>query len=175
MFDKLIEFFLNQINNIIPIAIIHQYQGGCMYTFGKNAKQLGPGWHFKIPYIQTFARDLVVDTTNETPAQSVITADNIEIIIKGSIGFKIVDVIKYFNNVYDTKSALIDRGLIVIKEIVSCLDFNLVEENVLKEILKDRLQEQVEKYGIEIQYFALSNITKGRSFRLFNESSSIII
>lgn len=175
MFDKLIQFLLNQINNIIPIATIHQYQGGCMYTFGKHPRALVPGWHFKIPYFNTYSRDNVVDTTNETPAQSVITGDNIEIIVKGSIGFKVIDYVKYFNKVYDTKSAIMDRGMVTIKETIAYLDFEFIKETDLKEILKEKLQEQVEKYGIEIQYFALSNITRGRSFRLFNEGTSQII
>jgi regulator of protease activity HflC (stomatin/prohibitin superfamily) len=174
MFDKLIDFILGQIRSIVPIATIHVYQGGCMYTFGKRPRPLLPGWYFKFPYINTCAVDNVVDTTMLLPAQSLQTKDNRQIIVKGSIGFKVIDFLKFFNNVYDTKSALSDRANVIIKELVITNNFDSISDLVFDISLAAKLQSQVKKYGIKVQYAALIDITESRSFRLFNETATLL-
>lgn len=174
MLDKLIDFILGQIRNIVPIAAIHQYQGGCMYTFGKHPRALPPGWYFKFPYINTVAVDNVVDTTILLPAQSVITKDNKQIIVKGSVGFKVINFVKFFNNVYDTKSALSDRTNVIIKELISANNFDSIRDSIFDAAILSILQRQVSKYGIKVQYACLIDITESRSFRLFNENAELL-
>jgi regulator of protease activity HflC (stomatin/prohibitin superfamily) len=172
MFDKLIQFLLEQINNIIPIATIHQYQNGVLYKFGKYAKTLNPGWHFKFPYINTYSRINTVDTTMLLPAISVTTNDNKQFIVRGSIGYRIIDVAAYFNNVYDAVNALSDRGCVILRETAMYMNSQEFRETDLNSIVYPILQNLVEKYGIELIYFSLISLTEGRSYRIFHESIS---
>src|SRR3972149_1822799 len=103
--DRLIDFILGQLQKIIPIVVVHQYQNAALYTYGRYTKILKPGWHFKFPYINTVAFENVIDTTILLPAQSVRSVNGEEFIIRGVVGYKVIKVDKYFNNVYDVKSA----------------------------------------------------------------------
>jgi regulator of protease activity HflC (stomatin/prohibitin superfamily) len=170
MFDKLIDFIINQINNIIPCYIVYEYMNGVRFRFGKLHGTLAPGLHFKIPYVDTMMRDNTVDTTMLLPAQSVITKDGKELIVKGSIGYKIFDVAKFFCNVYDTRSALSDRTCVIIRAVISECTFEQVKDVNIDAVFLKLAKKAVKDYGIEVQYVSLIDITNSRSYRLFNEN-----
>jgi regulator of protease activity HflC (stomatin/prohibitin superfamily) len=174
MFDRLIDFILSQITHLVPIATIHEYQGGVMYRFGRYRRSLTPGWYFKFPYINTYARDTVVDTTILLPAQSVTTKDRKLIVVKGSVGFRITDFSLYFNKVYDTKSAISDRCCVLIKDLAVINTAAMIRSDKFDITLTQLLQEQVDQYGIDIQYAALIDITESTSYRLFNEKAELL-
>jgi len=173
MLDKLVTFIINQINHILPIYFIYEYQLGIRFWCGRFQNIITPGIWFKIPYLHTMMRENSVDTTILLPAQSVITLDEKELIVKGSIGYKIIDIKKFFLNVYDTTSALSDRTCIIIKDVISLSTFKECKDIDLKEIFLRRVQIEVEPYGIKVQYVALLDITNSRSYRLFNETNII--
>jgi membrane protease subunit HflC len=172
MFDKLIDFILNQIKNIIPFVIIFQFQNGVRYTFGRKSKVLKPGIHFKFPYVQTVLSDNVVDTTMVLPAQSVITSDGKELIVKGVVGFSIENIEDFYNKVYDTRSAISDKTCIIIRNTISVNEFETCITNVggINDALTEDTQSEVAQYGIKINFVALIDLTESPSFRLFNET-----
>jgi len=175
MFDKLIDFIINQINNIIPLVIILKFQKGVRYTFGKHSKILNPGIHFKFSYLQTVLRDNIVDTTTSLPAQSVITIDKKEVVVKSVIGYRISNIDKFFNKVYDTKSAILDITSAEIKDSVNANKYNDICKDPINfgELLKNEVQKKVGKYGIHINFISLTDFTVCSSFRLFNENNPI--
>jgi len=177
MFDLLIKFILDQITSIIPIAVIHQYQGGVRYRFGRYEKVLKPGWHFKFPYIQTVAVINTVDTTMQLSTQSLITEDNKQFILKGSVGYRIIDTNKYFNNIYDALDAIADRASIILREQALGLSSDEIKDLDVIEVdgltIQDLLQEKVKDYGFEIIFFKLITVAEGRSYRIYHEALNL--
>lgn len=172
MFDKLIDFVLNQINNIIPFVIIFTFQNGVKYRFGKYTKTLKPGIHFKLPYIDTILHENTVDTTMLLPAQSIITDDKIEVVTKATVGYAIYDISKFYNNVYDSKSALSDRSCVIIRNTIASnsLEDILLDPLGFNDVLTEQVQKEVDDYGIRVNFVALVDFTRSRSFRFFNEN-----
>lgn len=170
MFDKLISFILDQIQFALPIYFVYQYHRGCRYRGGKFIEELQPGIHLKIPWFDRILVESYVDTTILLPAQSIITKDGKGIVVRGTIGYKIVSVSKYFNNVYDTKSAISDNGCLVIRQLFAINTFEDAKDVGYGVILKKLLQREVRNYGIKINFFGLIDISESRSYRLFNEN-----
>lgn len=173
--DKFFQIIMEQINNLIPIVIILKFQKGVRYTFGKYSKILDPGIHFKFPYLQIVLKDNVVDTTTILPTQSIITEDKKEVIVKAVIGYCIRDIGKFYNKVYDTKSAVLDIAQVVVKSNINANKFDDIctDPITFGDLLKSELQKQVGKYGIKINFISLTDFTASRSYRLFNETSLI--
>jgi regulator of protease activity HflC (stomatin/prohibitin superfamily) len=175
MFDKLIDFVLNQINNIIPFVFIMQFQTGVKYRCGKYIKVLESGPHWKFPYIETVLKDNTVDTTMLLPAQSIVTEDLIEVVVKTTVGYTVVDIDKFFNKVYDSKSALADRSCVIVRNTIAANEYKLIQSDPISfnESLTEQVQDEVKEYGIKINFVALIDFTKSRSYRLFNEQTSL--
>lgn len=168
--SKLVQWVLDQINKLIPIVAVHQFQNAVLYEFGRFKKVLYPGWHFKIPYINTIVHENVVDTTVLLPAQSVRSQEGTELLVRGVVGYRVVDVNKYLNNVYDTKSAISDNAFVLIRDICALSSVSFIEDVELKEILKAGLQNDVKDYGVIINFIALGEISRGRTYKFFNEN-----
>jgi len=165
MFDKLFDFIISQINKIVPVVIIFQYEGGARYRFGKYVKTLTPGIYFKIPYLDTILHEGYVDTTILLPALSING-----LVVRASIGYRMSDMGKYYNNVCDTKSAISDLGCVVLRQ--SCLINTKDDMDNLEygDYLLEQLQARVDEYGITINFFELIELTESRSYKLFNET-----
>lgn len=165
MFDKLFDFIIGQINKIVPIVILFQYENGVRYRFGKYIKTLGPGIYFKIPYLETILHEGTVDSTILLPALSINS-----LVIRASIGYKIMHIGDYYNNVTDTKSALSDLGCVILRQ--GCLNNNKDFINNLNFglVLRKVLQKEVKGYGIKVNYFEIVELSESRSYKLFNET-----
>lgn len=170
MLDKLIDFILNQIKSIVPIAVVFQFQSGVLYRFGRFKRSLSPGWYLKIPYVDAVAVENVTDTTILLPAQSINTADEQQIIVRAAVGYKISDIVKYFNNGYDIRSLISDNACLTLRQQIAWKDYDAVVELEFGVVLRVLLQKEVNKYGVKINFVGLIDITKSRSFRLFNET-----
>lgn len=175
MLDKLFEFLKSQINNILPFTVVYQYNKAVRLRFGKFNQVLEPGFYWKIPYIDTIISEQSVDTTMLLPAQSVITKDRKEIVVKGCIGYKIDNIGKFICNVWDTRGALADKTCSIIKETISFCDFIDCMGNNLDYVLTKTISKQVKKYGIKINFVSLVDITESKSIRLFNETGNILV
>ena len=172
MLNSLIEFLKTQLNHIIPIGAVYEFQLGIRMRFGRVNKILVPGWWFKIPYIDVIMVEQSVDTTMLLPAQAIVTKDNKQLIVKGSVGYKIVDIEKFYCNVWDTRSAISDRACVIIKDTLSSLTFEMCKDSsIIDSRMLEELQLLVVDYGIEIHFVSLVSITESRSFMLFNESN----
>lgn len=165
MFDKLFDFLISQINKLVPIVILYEYELGVRYRFGKYIKTLPPGLYFKIPYLETILHEQAVDTTILLPALSING-----LVIRASIGYKILDMGKYYNNVCDTKSAISDMGCVVLRQ--SCLINTKEDMDKLEyaDYLQQQLQEFVDDYGLNINFFEIIELSESRSYKLFNET-----
>lgn len=165
MFDKLFDFIISQINKIVPIVIIYQYQNGVRYRFGKYIRTLSPGIYFKIPYLETILHEGSVDSTILLPALSINS-----LVIRASIGYKIIDMGKYYNSVTDTKSALSDLGCVVLRQ--SCLNNSkeVINGLIFGTALCKVLQKEIKNYGIKVNYFEIVELSESRSYKLFNEA-----
>lgn len=168
---KLFDLILSFIKNITPYVIILQFQKGVRYTFGKNAKVLNPGIYFKFPYLQIVVSENITDTTSCLAAQSVITDDRKEVIVKAIVGYCITDIEKFYNKVTDTRSAILDISSVVIKNNIQANNYDdiLKDPVTFSDLLRSEVQKQVKKYGIKINFIGITDFTASRSYRLFNE------
>jgi regulator of protease activity HflC (stomatin/prohibitin superfamily) len=108
MFDKLIDFIIEFIDQILPVIVIKEYDEGAFFRFGKYKKIIGPGLHFKIPFIDSVDTHTVVTTTMTLPAQSVVTKDGVSVVIKAQIKYEIEDLSVFAVKVYDAIYAIYD-------------------------------------------------------------------
>lgn len=171
--DKLIDFIIAQLQHLIPIYFVYEYQLGIRFWCGKFQKVISPGIWFKIPYFNTMMRENTVDTTMLLLSQSVITKDGIELVVQGSVGYKIVDIKKFFLQVYDVKSAIRDKSMVIIRDIVAESQFDFVRDIDLSELLQTLVQKEVDDYGIGINFVSLVSITQSSSVRLMNETINV--
>jgi len=170
MFDKLIDLIVQWITYIIPVVIIPSYEEGVLLRFGKFKKVLGPGLHFKFPFVDEVLYQHVVVTTLSLPAQSLYTLDKQNFVVKGVIKYKIADVKIFLLEVYDAQDALSDMTLGIIKNVIISLPAEKCIDPELDNLLTKKVRMEAKKWGVEIQQVTLTDVAPIRSYRLMNDT-----
>ena len=173
MLDKLIEFLLNIIEDIMPVFFVKQYNNGILLRMGKFVRVVKPGVVFKIPFLDKIEVVTIVTTTLSVPTQSVITKDKKQLVVKSVVKYKIADVELFMLNVYDSTDAISDITQAIIKEQISLRTFEECTDNDFDNTVTKKLRVEMKKWGIEVDRVTLTDIGQIKSLRLFNEGALI--
>ena len=173
MFDKLIEFLLNIIEDIMPVFFVKQYNNGILLRMGKFVRVVKPGVVFKIPFLDKVEITTIVTTTLSVPTQSVITKDKKQLVVKSVVKYKISDVELFMLNVYDSTDAISDITQAIVKEQISLRTFEECTDNDFDNTVTKKLRVEMKKWGIEVDRVTLTDIGQIKSLRLFNEGALI--
>lgn len=142
------------------IKVINQYERGVILTLGKYTGMRDPGLRIIIPIFQ---RMIKVDTRTNTidiPKQEVITSDNVTVNVDAVVYFRVLDpakaVLQTTNYIY-ASSQFAQAALRDVTGNVE-LDALLGKRNEVSTQIKSIVDEQTEKWGIDVEVVKLQNI-----------------
>lgn len=175
MFDKLIDFLLNFIEDLIPFTIITEYNRGVLFRFGKFKKVLEPGIVWKIPFFDKYDVRTVITTTLSIPEQSLMTKDAKHLVVKAMVKYNISDIKANVLKINDPVDAISDTTQSVIKEQISERTLEECFDNELDNIITKKVRVQVRHWGVEIEKVTLTDIANMKSLRIFTGSSPFLL
>ena len=164
MFDKLIDFVLNLKDEVIPVKIVNEWEGGIHMRAGKFLKSTQPGLNFKIPFIDQFWVVHTVPQTVDLLSQTLTTKDNKNIVLKGIIRYKIEDPKKYLISVNSARDVLVDTVQGVIKNVIE--DFTWGDATKLDTLITEKSKVMVEDWGIKVEQVTLVDFSLIKTYRL---------
>lgn len=145
---------------IAGLRIVNQYERGVVFTLGKYSKTIKPGLNIIIPVIQTITKVDVRTTPIDVPKQEVITKDNVTVGVDAIVYFRVISaekaVLETTNYVYATsnfaQAALRDvTGNFELDELLS-------KREEISQKIKEIVDSQTDKWGIDIENVKLQNI-----------------
>src|SRR5437870_9116358 len=137
---------------LFPIRIIREYQRIVLFRLGRCVGTRGPGIVFLIPFID---RPMIVDLRElylEIPHQTSITKDNAPISIDFIIFYKVVDGVSSVVQVGNFAGAAQNIAATTLRSVVGdiSLDDVLAKRDEINEILRTKLDEITERWGVKV-------------------------
>lgn len=139
------------ISYLLPFAILGDDQVGVIRRFGKFHHNMHPGINWKIPLV-----DRCLETTSALDStmlqeQSLTTADDVALTLRGVITYRVVDPRKYILGVATTISVMNDVGCRVIADLIPTLTSKeiLHGEAFSNELLR-RMRLQAKRWGVKV-------------------------
>lgn len=173
MIDRLLDFFLALIDDLLPWIVIPHYDRGYMFRLGNKKKVLEPGFHFKIPFVDNVLTHMVKTTTIDISEQSITTLDGKSIVVAAVVKYDVDDVEKLLCEVAGPVEAVKDMTKGIIRNlIIVTLWENCNDEKLANEITK-KARVEARKWGIKIESVTLTDMGIIRSIRLFNTTEKI--
>ena len=166
IFDRLMSIFPR-------IMMLPPYEAGIRMTLGKHIKVLTPGWYLYWPLIQELITMEVQTQVADIRTQSVRTADDKDIIVSGTIQYRINDIEKAICNVQDVDEALANLTLGIILDFVNkktMSDLQNVES--LKSELRKGMAEACSGWGVKIERVFITDLGHTRNIRLLMNPKS---
>lgn len=169
MFDKLVDFLLSIIYDLLPLFFVKEYNKAVIMRCGKFHRVGEPGLNWKIPFFEMYDVKTVVTTTLTIPTQSLTTKDNKKIVAKAVVKYNIFDIKKFILDVYDGYDAIGDTAQGIVKEAIMEREWSECLDNRLDNHITIKLRAAVKQWGIEVEKVTLTDLSVMNSLRLFNE------
>jgi regulator of protease activity HflC (stomatin/prohibitin superfamily) len=139
---------------ILPQAlrIVREYQRLMVFRLGRAIGAKGPGLVFLIPFVD---KGVMVDLRElylEIPHQSAITEDNASISIDFIVFYRVVDAVMSVIEVGNFAGAAQNIAATTLRSVVGdmSLDDVLAKREQMNEILRTKLDEVTERWGVKV-------------------------
>ena len=146
---------------VIPgVRVINQYERGVVQRLGRFRKILDPGLHVIIPYIDIMRNVDVRTTPMDVPKQEVITKDNVTVNDDAVVYFRVIDAKKAVFETTNYAYATSTFAQTALRDVTGNFDLDelLSKRNEISKQIKEIVDAQTDKWGIDIESVKLQNI-----------------
>lgn len=138
-----------------------QYERALVFRFGRFIATRGPGLFWIIPL--GIDKAVKVDMrvfTDGVEQQEAMTRDNVPVKANAVIWYRIVTPDRAIIEVQNVRNAVIQVALTTLRNVIGqhTLDDVLKEREKLAQLLKDRVDQVTETWGVEIQNVEMKNV-----------------
>lgn len=147
-----------------PVFVVKQYELAIYEFFGKYQFFTGPGLKFMLPIFQVVRIRDVREHTMDIPSQSVITKDNVEIVVDGIIWAKPrpneEDIKRTFYSIDNWKNAIMELSMTNLRQEFGnlTLDESLVSREQISSNLQKNLDALTNDWGIHVSKVEIRSI-----------------
>lgn len=128
---------------------------------GKFKKNLKPGFHFLVPFIDRPAyRREMREQVLDVPIQTCITKDNIEVAVDGLVYIKVMDAYKASYGIADYQAAAVNLAQTTMRSEIGkiTLDDTFSEREKMNENIVREIDKAADPWGIKVLRYELKNI-----------------
>lgn len=169
MFDKLLEFIMQFLEDILPFKVINQWEKGVYLRFGKYLKNVEPGLIFKLPFTDKVWHSPVITQTIHLQPQTLTTLDGKDVVLKAIVRYHVDDVKEFLLNVMHASDVLVDTTQGVIRDTVE--GYNWEDLYNISEYLESQVQDIVDNWGIKIEKITLTDLGLVKTYRIMSDTS----
>jgi regulator of protease activity HflC (stomatin/prohibitin superfamily) len=165
---------LDSIAYLWPFKIIHQYQVGGMYLFGKFRRVLEPGLYFAVPFFQHIIDVGAVPYMVVTPRMDLTLRDGRALSVVASAWVRVSDFNLAINTVDSFHSTTTEIIKAVVADRLARVQPSRLEPESRADLLRDLtswVAQEAGEYGISVEKVRFSTFVLGaRTYRLLGDA-----
>ncbi len=140
---------------------INQYQRGVLFTMGRFAKIMEPGWRLVIPVFQGYQKVDMRIKAVDVPDQKAITKDNVSVIVNAVLYYKVFDAAKAVIEVENFYYAISQYAQTTMRNIVGevTLDELLANREKIAERIREIVDIETDAWGLKVSNVELKDIS----------------
>jgi len=142
------------------IKVVNQYERGVVLTLGKFTGIRQPGLRLVVPIFQRMVKVDQRTNTIDIPKQEVITKDNVTVNVDAVVYFRVVDAEKAILEVTNFIYASSQFAQAALRDVTGNveLDSLLGKRDEVSAQIKEIVDTQTEKWGIDVESVKIQNI-----------------
>lgn len=141
-------------------ATILTGQTGVLFSFGRVKRELQPGFHIMLPFLQIAARVATRQRTLDLPSQRVVTAQDLVYLVDANLVFRVVDPTKALVEIDDLDKGMLQMlGLSVHEVIRNAPRERISASGALDDELVANIQARLAAWGVEVEHAGFTSVT----------------
>ncbi|MEA2008692.1 MAG: SPFH domain-containing protein [Chloroflexota bacterium] len=152
---------------VYAVKIIPEYQRIVVFRLGRCVGDKGPGFIFLIPFVDKGVKADLREQVREIPHQTVITADNAGISLDFIWYYKILDPTESVLKVGNFEQAAQGIATTTLRAVVGGIELDqvLVDREHINNLLRTRLDEVTERWGVKVTNVEIREIIPPREIQ----------
>jgi regulator of protease activity HflC (stomatin/prohibitin superfamily) len=171
--QSVIDFLLGIIKHVTPIWIVNPWDGG-VHAIGKWWWKVGPGIHFKLPFLSQIATVNVKRQTVRTFEQVIRTLDGYEVVCQAVITYAIRYAHKVFIEVQDWDSALVERAMVFQAQFIASHRLEELTVDTMGASIKPQIRQEGFRWGCEVEDYGVVELARVRVLRLHGVAMQVV-
>lgn len=169
--QALIDFLIRNIMAFWPITRVNAWQMGLRVRLGRARDELGPGIHWRWPFLDQVMLWASTEITRDLPLSAVTTVDGHSVVISANVSFRMRSIRTMYLTVWDVESSL---GFLTIGKLASACaqrtwptlrdDRAALEASLLQDVAGE-----VSGWGIDVTRMHLTDLVLAKQYRFFGE------
>lgn len=145
---------------LMGIKVVDQFERGVVLTLGKYSGMKDPGLRLIIPIIQRMIKVDIRTNTIDIPKQEVITKDNVTVNVDAVVYFRVKDSTKAILEVTNYIYASSQYAQAALRDVTGNVDLDslLGKRDEVSKQIKEIVDVQTEKWGIDVETVKIQNI-----------------
>jgi len=145
---------------VLGLRVVQQYQRALQFRLGRYVGTRGPGLIWIVPFIDAITLVDMRVLTDAVEQQETMTKDNVPIKVNAVIWYRVTRPDRAIIEVLDIRLAVVQTALTTLRNVIGqhTLDDVLKEQLMLAAILKRRVDEVTEPWGVEIHNVEMKNV-----------------
>jgi regulator of protease activity HflC (stomatin/prohibitin superfamily) len=142
------------------IKIVRQYEKGIIETLGRYTGTKNSGANIIIPIFQRMLRVDMRERVIDVPPQSVITKDNVSVLVDAIIYFQVTDPVKVVYNIENFAEAALKLAQTNLRNVIGDmeLDNTLTSRENINTQLRVVMDEATDKWGVKVTRVEIQKI-----------------
>ncbi|MED6333879.1 MAG: SPFH domain-containing protein [Planctomycetota bacterium] len=133
---------------------------GVLFSFGRARRELQPGFHLLIPFLQVAPRIATRQRTLDLPAQRVTTHEGLVYIVDANLVFRVVDATRAVVEIDDLDRGMLQMLGLSVQEVLRSLTRERISTgHELDELLKAAAAPRLAPWGVDVEKAGFTSIT----------------
>jgi regulator of protease activity HflC (stomatin/prohibitin superfamily) len=170
--DKIIELITTFWRWLCWFVVVEQEQHAFIRKWGVHDRELAAGRHWKWPIMEVVefedrrAYPYVLD------AQSLVTRDNVEVVVKLGLTVTVIDPRKYYAGVYDGRANIQDVASGELGDCVRKATYEEVRGDKVLQQVSRKVRAAAKQWGMDVSDVHFNDCVKAPSFRIWNTQTT---
>lgn len=143
------------------IKVVPQSEEYTIERFGKYTKTLNAGLNFIVPFLDQISRRIsILERQLPEFTISVITKDNVEVKLKATVFYRVVDAAKSVYRIQDVDLAIDTEATSIVRSAAGRLDLDDLQSSreSMNEEIGENLQKKASEWGLMITSTAITDV-----------------
>lgn len=168
MFDKIFDFLISILDLFRFWTVCAAEHAGFVRRFGQPVRKLKPGLNFVLPFnIETSTHVDMRLWADVLPAQSLRTADGVDLVLRLMVSYRVEDPQRFILNVFDPTNNVQDVAAGALGSAVSRATAEDVYSGKVLRRVRTAVTTAAKKWGVAIDKVQFTDVAAATSFRLF--------
>lgn len=170
MLNQLIDAVLGFIESAKPIEVLDPTQRGWIMRLGRKHREIGPGPHLLIPFVDAARYDTVIRRTMTLDAQSLVSKDGEKVVVSVIVSCFIYDIKKALFEIEDVDKCMREACQGVVGEMVPDTPWPELKTPDFRKALLHQCRLRAEEMGMKIVRLQLRDLTTSWTVRLIGDN-----